>query len=192
MNINEKKTINGIKYFVKNTRNVGRTKLFKLLYFWDFRFFKKYGMSVTCYEYYTFPFGPVPLKLYDQIINDQLPESFMKEIAIDQIEYDEDYDDSYKKFLVNNRNNKIDISWFSPNEYSELKEVAEIFKYATAKEMTEISHLHNSPWDKTIQEHGYNYPIDYFLAIDDESTLSNKEIEEYYTLQKEMCINGRL
>ncbi len=61
------KTLVGIKYFVEKTQHVGRTKLFKLLYFWDFIHFKKYGFSVTGFTYYTFPFGPVPKKLYDQI-----------------------------------------------------------------------------------------------------------------------------
>jgi uncharacterized phage-associated protein len=194
MNINEHKIINGIKYFIKHTNNVGRTKLFKLLYFWDFRFFKKYGMSVTCYDYYTYPFGPVPKDLYEQIINDDLPDFIKNEISIIRVDTDEDYNDEYKKFKVciNPGKQKIDTSWFAPIELKMLKEVAEIFKYATAKQMTEITHLHNTPWNKTLKEYGYNHQIDYHLAIDDETTLDLDEIEEYHRLQKEMCLNGRL
>ena len=194
MNINEQKIVNGIKYFVKHTHNVGRTKLFKLLYFWDFRYFKKFGMSVTCYDYYTYPFGPVPKMLYGQILNDKLPPILHNEISIIQVENDEDYEDTYTKFKVciKPRRNKIDTSWFAPHEFDMLVEVAEIFKNATARKMTELTHLHNTPWDKTVKEFGYDHLIEYFLAVDDETTLDLDQIKEYHTLQKELCLNGRL
>ena len=93
-----KKILSGIKYFVKNTQHVGRTKLFKLLYFWDFLYFKKYGLSVTGYQYYTFPFGPVPLELYNQIIEDKLPDELKKELVIIDDDSSEDEFGNYKKF----------------------------------------------------------------------------------------------
>ena len=54
MNIIQQKILNGIKYFVKETQNVGRTKLFKLLFFWDFFSFIKYGKSVTGFDFKEF------------------------------------------------------------------------------------------------------------------------------------------
>ena len=194
MNINEHKIVNGIKYFVKHTHNVGRTKLFKLLYFWDFGHFKKYGMSITCYEYYTYPFGPVPETLYNQILNDTLPLLFKNEITIIDVDIDDDYDDNYKKFKVciKPKRKKIDTSWFTPNEFNILKEVADIFRDATARQMIEITHLHNSPFDQTLKKKGLHQPIDYFIALDDETTLDLEQAKEYFTLQKELCLNGRL
>lgn len=185
------KILIGIKYFVKNTKNVGRTKLFKLLYFWDFLHFKKYGFSVTGYKYYTFPFGPVPLELYNQIIEDSLPDELKTELKIIEDDSNEDDFNDYKKFKVLLKNKKIDFDWLSPIEKETLELVADIFKYATAKEMTEITHLHNSPWDKTVKEMGMGKSIDYRLAVDDESSFDKDTIEEYLTLQKEVFHNGR-
>ncbi len=194
MNINEYKIINGIKYLVSHTKNVGRTKLFKLLYFWDFGHFKKFGMSVTCYEYYTYPFGPVPKILYDQILNEDLPPLFKNEIAIIKVDNDEDYDDTYTKFkvCVKPKRQKIDTSFLTPNELNILENVAFTFRDATARQMTELTHLHNSPFDQTVKKNGMYQPIDYFLAMDDESTLDLEQAKEYFTLQKLLCLNGRL
>jgi len=184
------KILNGIKYFVRNTRHVGRTKLFKLLFFWDFLHFKKYGLSITGYQYYTFPFGPVPLELFNQIINNDLPSVLQKELKIIQDD-NEDEDNKYKTFRVALRNRKIDYNWLTPKEVGTLEQVVLNFKYATATEMTEITHLPNSPWDKTRKMSGMNQPIDYRLAIDKDSPLDQETVEEYITLQKEIYHHGR-
>ena len=189
MTLTEEKILNGIKYFVKNTNNVGRTKLFKLLYFWDFIHFKRYGLSVTGYDYYTYPFGPVPKELYDDIIENRLPDFLHGSLSI--IEDDqEDEDKDFKKFKVILQNKKIDRDCFSPHEFHVLEEVACIYKEATAREMTEITHLHNTPWHHTVK-HGMFIPIDYFLAIDEETELDEEEIKERFTLQKEFLADGR-
>ena len=189
MTLTEEKILNGIKYFVIKTHNVGRTKLFKLLYFWDFMHFKKYGMNVTGYEYYTYPFGPVPKELYDYINKNELPEFLSGKLSI--IEDDEeDEEDSFKRFKVVLEKRKVESDCFSPNEYAILEEVAYIFKEATAKQMTDITHLKNTPFDKT-QKQGMFIPIDYFLAIDEETELDIEEIKERFTLQKEMFADGR-
>jgi uncharacterized phage-associated protein len=188
MTLTESKILNGIKYFVTHTRHVGRTKLFKLLYFWDFIHFKRYGMSITGYDYYTYPFGPVPKDLYDVINRNELPGFLQSNIAV--MEDEEEETDGFKKFKLILRNRKIDYSCFSPNELRVLEEVAFEYKEATAKIMTEITHLHNSPWDKTRQE-GMFIPIDYFLAIDEETPLDRDEIEERFLLQRELLADGR-
>jgi uncharacterized phage-associated protein len=66
------KLINSIIYFLKNTKNCGKTKLFKLLYYLDFMHFRETGRSVTGLDYYAWDFGPVPKKLYDEINNPPL------------------------------------------------------------------------------------------------------------------------
>jgi len=184
------KILNAIKFFVKQTQNVGRTKIFKLLYFWDFMYFKKYGLSITGYQYFTFPFGPVPLELYNQITNDQLPDLFKDEIKIVENQNEEE-NNEYKQFKIVLKNKKINLDWLAPNEKEMLELVAEIFKYASAKEMTEITHLHKSPWSTTIEKFGMGKPIDILLAMDDESTLDPETIDEYLNLQKDVYFNGR-
>lgn len=193
MTLTEQKIINGIKYFVANTKNVGRTKLFKLLYFWDFIHFKRYGLSVTGYDYYTFLFGPVPKDLYEKIINETLPQDFKDELEFNLFDdRDEEYSEEYKSFKILLHNKRIDLDVFSPNELTVLKEVAEIFKYASAKEMTDISHLPQDPWDITKAQKGLNQPIDYFLSLDNESPFDRETIEERFKLQKELLSDGRI
>ena len=191
MDITENKIINGIKYFIKNTKYVGRTKLFKLLYFWDYFHFKKFGTSISGYEYYTYPFGPVPEKLYKQVKDDKLPENFKKHFVI--IEDDKDDEpDEYKMFKFLLKNKKIDLEWLSPNEIEILKEVAFKFKYLTAKEMTEITHLPNTPWTKTKEAKGMFKPIDYFLVIDKETQFEEDLIRERYNTQQDLLTDGRI
>jgi len=189
--ITEQKILNAIKHFSKKTRNVGRTKLFKLLYFLDFMYFKKHGLSVTCYDYYAFPFGPVPNKLYDQIVNDNLPDSFNKELKFIKTDADDD-DDQYLRFKVLLKKPEIDYTCFTPYEKEMLETVTLIFKYASAKDMTEITHLHNSPWDRTIKQYGMFKPIDYLLAVDDEAQFDINFLRERFDIQKNQCLNGRL
>ena len=184
-NITENKILNAIKFFVKNTNNVGRTKLFKLLYFLDFMFFKEYGLSVTLYDYYTFPFGPVPKQLFDQIANDNLPDFLKNEIFFME-EQNEENEDEYKQFKAVLKNPKIDLSCFAPYEKEMLEKVTEIFKYASAKDITEASHLKNHPWDKTKNSRGMFQKIDYELAIDEDSELDIDDVKEYLELQKEL------
>ncbi len=191
MNITEQKIINGIKYFIKNTKKLGRTKLFKLLYFWDYDHFKKFGTSITGFEYFTYPFGPVPEKLYDQVKHDKLPENFKEHFIVTE-DNKEDEADEYKRFKFHLKNKKIDLEWLSPNEIKILEEVTLKFKYAIAKEMTEISHLPNTPWAKTKEIKGMFVPIDYFLTIDDETELEEEIIRERYNTQKDLLTDGRI
>lgn len=189
MTISEEKLLNAIKFFIKNTRNVGRTKLFKLLFFLDFIHFKKHGLSVTGLDYYTYDFGPVPQDLYKKIIDDNLPTEFLKDFKIIEEKQEED---NFKQFKFVLKNKNIDLDWFTPYEIKVLNEVAEIFKYATAKDMTEITHLKNTPWYKTLEEKGSFQKIDYFLAIDDDTTLDIDIIKERFKIQKELLEDGRL
>ena len=61
------KLINTIIYFAQNTKNCGKTKLMKLLYFLDFTHFKQTGKSVTGLDYYTWEWGPVPKELFKEL-----------------------------------------------------------------------------------------------------------------------------
>lgn len=190
MNITEQKILSGIAYFVKHTKNVGRTKLFKLLFYLDFIHFKRFGKSVTGYEYYTYPFGPVPQQLFEQINKDELPKFLKDSITIEVVEDKEE--NQFISFQVKVKNKKVDFDWLSPNEKAVLEEVAFIFKDATGSEMKEITHLPNTPWDKTIKEKGMFKPIDYFLALDKESSIELEDAKERFKLQRELLADGRI
>lgn len=182
MNINEQKIINAIIYFVNNTKDCKKTKLFKLFYYLDFIYFKRFGLSVTGYNYIAMPYGPVPSKLLEQFDKNEFPDEYQKHFIVEKITDDQD---GYS-FRIVLKNKKADLDWFSPNELTVLNEVVEIFKDISAKEMTEASHFKNAPWDKTVKSKGIGKSIDYFLAMDDESILTREEIEERFKLQKEL------
>ncbi|EQD73859.1 hypothetical protein B1A_04740, partial [mine drainage metagenome] len=55
------KLINAIIFFAIHTRFLGKTKLFKLLYFLDFEHHKETGRSVTGMDYFAWKMGPVPV-----------------------------------------------------------------------------------------------------------------------------------
>jgi uncharacterized phage-associated protein len=190
MNITEQKLLNGIKFFIKNTKNVGRTKLFKLLYFWDFIHFKRYGTSVTGLDYHSFPFGPVPKDLYDKILSDSLPEIYYSHFKIVEDKYEEN-EDKFRHFRFLLKNKTIDLDWLTPNELKVLKDVSFIFKETTAKEMTEITHLKNTPWSNTYEK-GKIKKIDYLLALDDDADVDLETAKEKLQIQKELLKDGRL
>jgi uncharacterized phage-associated protein len=182
MNIREQKIINAIIYFVKNTRNCKKTKLFKLLYYLDFMHFKRFGLSVTGYNYITMPYGPVPEELLKQFEKNEFPDEFNKNFTIEKVTDEEDK----QSFQINLKNKKPDLDWFTPNELTVLNEVVEIFKDAPAKDIVEATHFRNTPWDKTVKTKGIGSYIDYFLALDEDTSLSREEIEERFNLQKQL------
>lgn len=189
MTLQEQKILIAIKYFIKNTKHLGRTKLFKLFYYWDFRYFSKHGKSITGFDYSTYPFGPVPEELYIKIRDSKLSKEFTDnfEITDDTVE---DEEDGYKRFRMQLKKKDIDFDCLTGYEKEALEEVVEIFRDCTAKDIVESTHLPNTPWSKTIAEKGMNQIIDYFLAIDKDTPLDNEEIKERFTLQRSLTHNG--
>lgn len=189
--ITEEKIVNAIKYFVKNTNNIGLTKLFKLLYFLDFMYFKEHNLSITLYDYYAYDFGPVPEELYRSIKKNILPDFLKNEVGF-ILDKDLESDDLFPKYRIILKNKKIDLEWFSPYEKEMLERVVEIFRDADARTMTEVSHLKNQPWDRTYnvqkKEHGI---INYNLAQNENSVDSDNN-QEYLKLQKELRTDGRV
>lgn len=189
MTLREQKILTAIKYFSKTTKHLGRTKLFKLLYFWDFRYFSKHGKSVTGFDYITYPFGPVPEELFQKIINNSLPKEFNDNFEIED-DKEIDVEDKYKRFKVRLLTKEINFDCLTKYEKDALDEVVEIFKDCTAKDIVESTHLPNTPWSKTKSEKGLNKVIDYFLAIDKDTPLDKEEIQERFALQKSLTHNG--
>lgn len=185
MTMTQDKVLNAIKYFVKNTHNCRKTKLFKLLYFLDFIHFKKYGTTVTGYTYIAMPRGPVPIELYEQITKENLPEEFKKNLSIyEDIDEQDGESRGFKIVLKGDKKTEVDV--FTPNEMKIMNDVSFMFKDATAKEMSEITHLKNSPWDLTIKTKGKNAPIDLSLALDSEATIDHDEAFERLLVEKSL------
>lgn len=166
------KLINSIIYFLNNTKNCGKTKLFKLLYYLDFMHFRETGRAVTGLDYYAWDYGPVPKTLYDEINN---PSPDLKKNVFIPTKADK----NDKSFVELKAKKKFDNKYFTKRELRILENVAFIFRDVKAEKIMEASHLPNHPWDRTIKTKGEKAKIEYTLALDStDSSLSIDEVLE--------------
>jgi uncharacterized phage-associated protein len=166
-NTYREKLLNAVLFFAKKTKYPSLVKMFKLLFFLDFYHFKITGRSVTNLEYKALPKGPVPTDFYDEVKNGNVPIDMKDSFSIIPLKTDRDtlmFEFKAKK--------QPDLTIFTPREKQLLDDLAFEYKDITPTQMSEISHLKNQPWDKTIKEKGPNAIIDYLLAIDDDAKIS--------------------
>ena len=178
---NREKLINAIIYFVTKTKYCGTTKLFKLLNFLDFIHFRETGKSVTGLHYYAWQRGPVPADLFFEIKNGP------NEDLASAVTFSEIVEDSGRTPTKINKKKRFNGRYFTRREKRILDELAIVFKDATAEEISEVSHLPGTPWQRTIDEKGERKLIDYFLAADGqgEENLSADELRERVAELKE-------
>ncbi|MBW2616686.1 MAG: SocA family protein [Deltaproteobacteria bacterium] len=170
------KILNTIIYFANHTKYCGKTKLLKLLYFFDFFHFKETGKSVTGLDYFAWEMGPVPNDLFEELSYNMKPD--MKNTIHDLPE---------EGFQQIRPKKKFDDKYFSNREMNLLEKIAYIFKEAKADTMVESTHLKKEPWDKTLREKGKFEKIDYMLAIDSEIVgLPHNEARERMEERSEM------
>lgn len=167
----KEKLINLIIYFVTHTKQCGKTKLFKLLYFADFTCFKKTGKSMTEMDYVAWDKGPVPIVLFHEM--KQPDENFSKTFSFTKI-------DTTDRLNIKPKHGvKFDDKHFTKLELQIIEDIAEIYRDALAKDIVEVTHLKNSPWDKTVKGKGKNKRIDYVLAFDnDPDSISPEEYKQ--------------
>lgn len=176
---NREKLFNLIIYFARKTKHCGITKLFKLLFFADFKAFKETGVSVTGLNYYTWPKGPAPVELHNEF---KTPSpDFQKTFSVTKL------DPGDRLNIQPKHGVKFDSSYFSKKELQIIEQLAYIYADVYAKDIVEITHLKNSPWDRTVKEKGMNKLIDYKLAFDsDKDSLSPGQYEEISETQQIM------
>jgi len=181
IDVGEKKAINALLYFITKVKYPYKTKLFKLLYFWDFMHFRETGRPATNFEYFTLKNGPVPLKLHNAIKDNKLSDDFRNNIGI----FEETTDSGIRitNFIPKK---KCDLTVFSEREKRLLEEISIIFRDAKAGTMTEVTHLKNTPWEKTLKEKGLYKKIDYHLALDDKAKVDETTAKERIYLREEM------
>ena len=179
------KLLHAILFFSAHVKNPSKVKIFKLLYFLDFEHFKETGRSVTNLDYYAFDFGPVPKELYQEVGDNKLPVDFSPYLTIVPFASEE----SGKKGCMFKAKQKPNLKVFSPREQGILERLAEIFRDADAKQISDVSHFKNHPWDRTIKEKGKFAQIDYALAIDKEAQVSLEDALDSIKERKEMLDN---
>ncbi|MCI2811025.1 Panacea domain-containing protein [Eoetvoesiella caeni] len=133
------KLVEAVKFFALNTRKLGKTKLYKLLYFLDFTHYRDTGRPVTGMEYFAWPMGPVPVEFHNELDNpskDWEGNCLFKSIPVR----------NGKEMLSVQALNEFNPLHFSKREVRIMQELASEFRDATADEMVERTHLENLPW----------------------------------------------
>jgi uncharacterized phage-associated protein len=151
------KLINAIIFFAKNTHQLGKIKLYKLLYLLDFEHFRDTGRSVTGLEYFAWPKGPVPVELHNEVAAPQ--KDLSEKVGL------ESYAWSGGIGLNITPKADFDPSHFTKREIKLLERLAAEFRTTLSKDMIERTHLENEPWDKVFNVQGRRQgSIPYALA----------------------------
>jgi len=152
--ISEKKYKNAILFFAKKIQNgtMGKLKMMKLLYYLDFDFFEKYGVSVTGDEYLRFEYGPVP-RMGDKMLKTMNG----KEIKITRRKMGKGYSDQFHIEAEKD----FDVNVFTKEELLMLEEVAGKWERFTGSEMKSATHG-EAPWIATKPDEVIDYNLAYY------------------------------
>ena len=174
-NIYRTKLLNAILFFAKNTKFPNTTKICKLLYFFDFKHFKQTGYPSIGLQYFAFKQGPVPRSFWLEVKDGKVPDDFKDKLGL--LPHKDQYDPNFveREFKAIQ---SPDMLVFTPREKRILEELAFVFRDVKAKEISEISHIKNQPWDMTKKQKGINAPIDYLLALDNDDEVDKEEAKE--------------
>lgn len=170
MRYNLDKFINATLFFAHRVKGLGITKLNKLLYYSDFEHYRLYGRPILGDKYLRMEHGPVPQTSYSTF----------------NANFREELDDSLKNVIELRHETLIsferkaiypkqepDLSVFSKSEIDVMEDAAKEWNEATAKEMSERTHL-ESPWKETPELS----IIDYKLILGGIDSIS-REYAEY-------------
>lgn len=178
LNMYRNKLLNAILFFSQETLFCNKTKLLKLLYHVDFIHFKQTGYPSIGLTYYTYEWGPVPVRFWKEVQYGVVPSDFKGKFEIETKE-----DEYTFKALTN-----PDLSYFTPREQDILRMLATKYYDKTATEISEETHLPHQPWHTTKITKGMNKKIDYLLCIDEDSEVSwdkaKDNLSEFYGVVK--------
>ncbi|MBK1717163.1 hypothetical protein CKO27_05780 [Thiocystis violacea] len=157
------KLINAIVYFARNTRYLGKIKLFKLLYLLDFEHFRQTGQNVTGLAYSAWKYGPVPVALAQEW--EELESDLAAAIAI-RPQQVVDYERQAVIALT-----EFDDSHFSRRELRIMAELVNKYGEEYSPKMIDVTHAENGAWAKVWNDgEGFNQRISYDLALADDET----------------------
>jgi len=152
--VNAKKYKNAIVFFAQKIQNgtLGKVKMMKLLYYFDFDFFEKYGRSVTGDEYLRFEYGPVPRmgKKFLEAMNG-------KEVKITKRKIADGCNDQFHIEALSN----FDVNVFTKEELLMLEDVSDKWEKFTGTEMKNASHG-EAPWIATKPNDIIDYNLVYY------------------------------
>jgi len=158
------KLINAILYFARETKYLGKIKLFKLLYLLDFEHFRQTGRSVTGLDYQAWKFGPVPVDVMEEW--DQ-PEPDWAAVIDIQPERVFDYVRQTVLPMA-----EFDDSHFTKRELRIMDQLAARYRDTLSPAMIDVTHAENGAWAKVWRDGLGNFgaiPYELSLPEDDPS-----------------------
>lgn len=163
---------NSVLFFVERAKNVGITKLCKLLYFADSANFQERHISITGLNYYAWPRGPVPREVYDELQKD-IPQRYrkynLKSFITRERKHSSRAGDEECFFTVR-KNKRFDADYFTLNEMDIMNTIAEKYKYYLGTEVSEESHMPGRAWERTwANGEGEGKLIDFNLDLEVDS-----------------------
>lgn len=141
--LQREKLLNAMIFFTKNTRYCHKLKLFKLLCFLDFEIFQKTGKTTTGLSYFAWPMGPVPKELFEEL---KAPRPDMNAALLITSMTDIDPDFGTDRTLLFKPRRAFDEGCFTPRELAEMARLAEIYREALGKTMTDVTHARGTLW----------------------------------------------
>ncbi|MCD0493848.1 SocA family protein [Chromobacterium violaceum] len=149
---------NAVLFFAGRVRFLGKTKLFKLLYFLDFEHYRDTGRSVTGIEYFAWKMGPVPVELYNEIKQDTTWESC---INLERITTAKGHEMTAVRPI-----GEFQATHFSKRELRIMESLSRKYEKADAEDMVEETHLENLPWHQVyVVDNKKQHHIPYELAL---------------------------
>jgi hypothetical protein len=143
--------------------NVGKTVLFKILYFSDFDFYELFEEQLTGETYYKLPRGPAPGD-FDRAIDELTREDKVQEIDSKFGGYDQ------KRYISSIT---PDVSLLSATELQHIENTIGKYSHMNATQISALSHA-DLPYIATID----NQPIKYELVFYRDPQMSVREYQD--------------
>lgn len=131
--------------------HIGKTVLFKLLYFVDFDHYELYEKSITGDSYYKIELGPAP-SYFNLVVEELVQEKRIKRIRVPY------YYHLQEKFIALA---EADLRHLSSNEVKVIDDVLDRLSQMNATQIVEYSH-HDIPWEVTKEGRIINYELVFY------------------------------
>jgi len=147
---------------------LGKVKLMKLFYFFDFMHVKKFGAPVTYDSYVNLEYGPIPSAIKNLV--DTADDDADNSVLADTISVQKIEGMDIHRVIPTRKFSENDKKHFSDNELDILKKICLRFGSSNTKDIVDASHK-EAPWKKT----KLLDPIPYTLATKDSDCLVSEE-----------------
>jgi uncharacterized phage-associated protein len=144
--------------------NIGKTALYKLLYFIDFDFYEKFEAQLTGARYIRNHYGPTPIE-FKKVIESMEQKGEVERVKSRYFQYDQ------KKYLPRR---EPDLGNLSAKEIKHIDEVIARLSDKNANELTEYSHS-DVPW--RVHENGELISYESVFYRDQDHSVRNYEDE---------------